>query len=661
MPSPVRPCKPRNMRLACVDGEEVIELQAALDTNPSLVRGLLSTAFFAPEYPDMIGCLMAERFIRKALNEFAGEHERRVSTYLLTRSLDQRINPVRVQLIEQAFADGGPVALAGVFYATIDSHRNIQNRETLNYLISIDEPTRANLFRRAESFPSNPTIGPWLVRLLDKLEIDSRDLAGLLLCLGCVVPTTLFDRARLPSRTWGEDGEVTNTPSDVTMVIRDPDRFDAAIQHLSYVGFALTKDGNISVSSSFRAFSGTWGQSLRCKEEALRLVSHSFPKHKVHYAEEYTSLCYKLLSVLRHVIQYLPMIMTSRTNMYQITETCLSASRFLDEAWKREIIIISQHAAERSNSPLLLTKVLLRRLAIERMYGGYRELFSRNILLPGTDVALICYRAQEYIDRGLLSSAHGELSRFKIPDPMSSLERMQQQEIFYMKAKVYRFEGQFTAAKPLLVHLINNHSHLAAQAIAHLSAVQCELGQTEQAITTIKACLQQIIHDITRSRLELALADARLMQSLRQVQEQRLSWFFDPSLHDAYTRCLASLPARAPGISRVLGQISITAAFAILAHLRGDFDTALTEWNRTLDLAQGRGLLGSYIELLVARSTIDLQVRRGGGGIKGLQDKVRVLSARTGRQYHFLGLGTAWPDILTGWQEVRDRGYHGSE
>lgn len=89
------------------------------------------------------------------------------------------------------------------------------------------------------------------------------------------------------------------------------------------------------------------------------------------------------------------------------------------------------------------------------------------------------------------------------------------------------------------------------------------------------------------------------------------------------------------GPTQAPGRISIAAALAILAHLRGDFETALAEWDRTLELARGQGPLDRYIERSGAYSTRDLLVRRGGVEITDLEDKIRVLVAQTGRQYQF--------------------------
>ncbi|KAI1128100.1 hypothetical protein F5Y10DRAFT_180376 [Nemania abortiva] len=667
------------MRLACVaNDQKILELDTVLKTNPSAVRSLLSAALFEcvrTRYPDTIDHLLAERSIRDALHAFPGRQERQVTAYVLTRALDPRVNPARVRMIQQAFLAGGPVALAGVFFATIDSHRNVQNRETLDYLARMDEPARLELFLRAGRFPCGPGIGVWLARLLDKLDLDSKDLAGLLLCLGQdILPTALFEHARLPSRTWGEDGEVVDTPSNVPLLIRNERRFAHALQTLIQVGLASTEGKVIYVRDSFRAQLGDWGQSLHQREQAVRLVSHSFPKHKTHHGDEYISLCHGLLPAFRHIIAYLPSIMASRSSMYQVTEACLSASRFLDEAWKRKVVGIGQYAADRSGSTVLSARAALRRLAIERMYGECKG-SPNDVPFPQTSqqpslffVEAICLRAQQYVDLGLLASAHGELSRCSVTASTTPalLGRVQQQEITYMRAKVYRFEGQFAAARDLLVNLVGQQSHLAGKATFHLSAVECELGHVEQAMATLEARLEQVhlrpeeCRDRARSRLELALANAQLMQVLFQVRDRRLSWYSHPALRDSYIRCLASPPARANGISTVLSQISIAAALAILAHLRGDFDTALAEWNRTLELARGRGVLGQYIELLVAYSTLDLRLRRGGvdvADLGDLEDKVRTLSAQTGRQYHFVGLGTTWPDILGGWREDRGRGH----
>ncbi|KAF2963302.1 hypothetical protein GQX73_g10268 [Xylaria multiplex] len=589
------------MRLACVSsGEQIIELETAIENDGPLVQGLVSGAVFdhvEAEFPDAIDHLLAERSIRDALNLFPGEDERRVSTYILTRALDAHVNTPREQIIHQSFEVGGPIALAGVFYATIDSHRNVQNREALDYLVNLDEPARISLFRRAGSFQTPPSMGPWLLRLLDRLDFNTKDLASLLLCLRTsIVPLVLFDRARSPSRTWGEDGELVNTPSNVLLLIQNEQRFSKALQELVGIGFASVKGRDIHVHDSFLRLPGAWGQSVQWKEEVVRLVSHSFPKHKVHHGREYIDLCLKLLPVLRHVVTYLEELSLPQAGMYQVAEACLSASCFFegDKSQRQHIIHAAQYAADRSNLRILAARVALRKLAVERMYGSCKEL-PPLVPFPQEDrrscafsAEAACFQAQQYMDLGLLASAHDELSRCSATLSNSPFEQVQQQEVTYMRAKVYRFEGQFLTARPLLADLVNHNTHLAEEAIIHLSAVDCELGHVEQAIATLEAQLQhKDNHITTSSSLELALAHAQLMKVLVQVRDQRLPQFSHPSLCETYRECLASLSAHAIGAPLVFGQIGIASGTAMLAHLRGDIDTALAEWNRTLGLARG--------------------------------------------------------------------------
>ncbi|TGJ80013.1 hypothetical protein E0Z10_g8755 [Xylaria hypoxylon] len=633
-----------------------------------LACGLLSGAVLDhvwAAFPEVVDHLLTERSIQDALNLFPGEPERRVSTYILTRALGTHVNNPRAQIIHQSFEVGGPIALAGVFYATIDSHRNVQNRETLDYLVSMDEATRLGLFRRAGSFPYPPSMGSWLVRLLDRLDLNTKDLAGLLLCLGTsIVPLVLFDRARSPSRTWGEDGEVLDTPSDILLLIQDEQRFSKALQELVDIGLALVRGTDIHVHGAFFDLPGAWGQPVRYqwREEAVRLVSHSFPKHEVHHGKEYTDLCLELLPVLKHVITYLVELPLSPAGMYQIAEACLSASCFLGGDERQHILHKAQYVTDRSNSQVLAARMALRRVAIERVHGGCKGSPSL-VPFPQGDrrsrafsVKAGCFKAQQYIDLGLLASAHDELSRCSAILSDSPFEQVQQQEITYVRAKVCRLEGHFPMARTLLAGLVDHHSHLAEKATIHLSAVDCELGHTERAIATLEAQLQHNEYRIrTRRRLELALANAQLMQVLLHVKDQRLSWFSHSPLCETYRKCLAGLSTCAPGVTLVFRRISIVAAIAMLAHLRGDFDTALAEWSRILNLAQGQGPIENYVDLVVAISTNDLLLRRGGVVTADLENKVRILSARTGRQYHFLGLGTTWPDILSGWYEDRGR------
>lgn len=49
---------------------------------------------------------------------------------------DQRTQKTpRAELIYESFRHGGPLALTGVFYATLDAHRNLRNLETLEFFL----------------------------------------------------------------------------------------------------------------------------------------------------------------------------------------------------------------------------------------------------------------------------------------------------------------------------------------------------------------------------------------------------------------------------------------------------------------------------------------------------------------------------------------------
>ncbi|KAI1641505.1 hypothetical protein F4809DRAFT_586974 [Biscogniauxia mediterranea] len=54
--------------------------------------------------------------------------------------------------------------------------------------------------------------------------------------------------------------------------------------------------------------------------------------------------------------------------------------------------------------------------------------------------------------------------------------------------------------------------------------------------------------------------------------------------------------------------------------------------------------------MIISYSTSELEARRGATAQSDiLRGYAGTLFARTGRQHHFLGLGSLWPDIVGGW------------
>ncbi|RYP31953.1 hypothetical protein DL767_005494 [Monosporascus sp. MG133] len=177
------------MRLACLteDGDYV-DISSAIVREPLVVRALLTDALFQcqAQLPDSLDYLRTEQAIRDCLQQFQGDQERYVRSYVLSRTLDHRIQQTpRADIIYQSFHYGGPLALVGVFYATLDAHRNPRNRETLDFFLhKASSESKLELIKRTSTFPCNSSVASWLQRILEKLEPDSQTLAYILRGLG---------------------------------------------------------------------------------------------------------------------------------------------------------------------------------------------------------------------------------------------------------------------------------------------------------------------------------------------------------------------------------------------------------------------------------------------------------------------------------------------
>lgn len=272
------------MRVVCVqDDGDILEIDAALRQEPYIVRGLLIEGLHTNReaLADLVDFLKAEQAIRDALQSFSGDQEKYVRSYVLARTLDQRtLGTPRASLIRFSFEHGGPLVLIGVFYATLNAHRNPKSREILEYLCNAPLASKLELLARAKSFPGSLHLAGWLGRIFDKLDVDCQGLVCLLRCLGSIkVPESLFYLAYKSSKTWGSDGEVVLVAPQVASVVTDKARFGPAIEQLQFVGFVKCADGKISLDLQISELLKSRLDTPLWKAEAVKLICHVYPKH----------------------------------------------------------------------------------------------------------------------------------------------------------------------------------------------------------------------------------------------------------------------------------------------------------------------------------------------------------------------------------------------
>lgn len=273
------------MRLVCVrDDGDTMDVESALQQEPYITRGLLASALFHVNremLPDTLNFLNAERALRDALESFSGDQEKYVRSYVLARTLDQRMaDTPRASVIRFAFAHGGPIAVLGVFYATLNVHRSQRSREVLEYVFTAPEASKLELLARVPTFTCSPHVTGWLGRVFEKLDVDSQGLLCLLRCLGNIdIPQCVFERSRKPSLTWGADGEPSSSPPRLAAIITHEDRLASALQQLDFVGFVRSSDKTVTIDPLVSELLQARLESALWKAESIKVLCHVFPKH----------------------------------------------------------------------------------------------------------------------------------------------------------------------------------------------------------------------------------------------------------------------------------------------------------------------------------------------------------------------------------------------
>lgn len=270
------------MRLLCeLKNGTLLDIDTAIRQQPYDTRSLLADAFFSccGTLPDSMEFLKAEQALRETLTEFAGDQDKYVRNYILTRALDNRTQTTpRAPLISSSFQIGGPIALIGVFYATLDAHRNQRNRANLDRFCNrLSELSKHYLFRKANSLIVNSSLKGWFNRILDRLDLDCLSVACLLYCLGLQdIPRSFFTQCRSPSRFWGPDGEIDEAPPRIASLVQDQPSFEASLRELEMIGLVKISVDIIRVNERLIVLLENRPQLPAWRVEALRAVCQSY-------------------------------------------------------------------------------------------------------------------------------------------------------------------------------------------------------------------------------------------------------------------------------------------------------------------------------------------------------------------------------------------------
>ncbi|KAI1086043.1 hypothetical protein F5B19DRAFT_480643 [Rostrohypoxylon terebratum] len=664
------------MRLAFIDDNgDTVELETAIRRQPYAVRGLLTDAIFFCQrevLSDSLDFFKAEHAIRDALENFNGDQEKFVRGYVLSRILDERVKETpRAYLISSAFKYGGPLAVIGVFYATLNVKRTQRSRETLEYLVhesSIE--SKIELLKRAKTFPCNPSIAPWLSRILDNLDINTQALACLLRCLGTHnIPRSIFDLSQQSSKTWNADGEVVELPPRLASVVTDTSLCMIALSELELVGLITTTPESISLETRVSELLCDRLESQLRRAEAVNIISHVFPKHSGIDAERYLPQCELFLPQLRWVCSCFDdasmiSLCAQAPYRFQLVEALLSSSELGGYRWKikslslAENLLLAVETRDTLTVETLRARVKVRQASISHAYSDGCStaqiacpLFDHRSNAFSADLALL--RAKSHINYNVLQSAIETLRSFNpgLHGKVSTLERLQQNRIDTCRARIYLLEGQFHMAHDILLASRNRGGVRVAICLAE---ALCELGRCSEAEAVLESQLPILKEDSRQSRrVRLALTNVQLFQCMKQIKQSRNDW---RSLHNIQLSFEKLQDKTRPlTLSGKLNKLSILAGLAVVAHLHKEIELAMKCWRAFLAYSNEFLPLG-FTDMIASYSMGELELRLGHVlDSQILRTKAESIFKRTGRQYHFLGLGSIWFDIVGSLYETHNQ------
>ncbi|GAW20963.1 hypothetical protein ANO14919_104760 [Xylariales sp. No.14919] len=647
------------MDLVCVDDNgELLSMEDALGKEVDQMIGLFSDAFEVcrQRQPDTLETVLVEKAFRIAFANFKGEMH--VKRYLLTRQLDKRTHGTpRAQMMASAMRIGGPQALIAVFYATQDTHRNLESRKTFRLLDEVlTEESREHLYRRASQFPANPAFNKWFEGLLEKLDVNALALAFLLRCLrASVVPGVLFKRCHEPSRRWGADGEICLEASKLPPVIRDRSSFESAMENLELMGLAKVDSETIRVNQHLAEIFQDRPEIPTWKARAVQLLSHILPTHSVLEPENYVTLHETMLPLLRNILPYLrePQVVSflgrvSGSGLQEAVELCMATSFFSDHKWKEEVMALATSLLQTiyqsgfQSSAVLMYRFQIRQLRYAMLRTpGVIDSEIVNIEFPrgtananGWSADLLLLRVHDCIKRNEFEAAHSQLSLYSSIFG-STLERTQGARIDAARGVVHRYQGQFRDAYDILSKVESPNSVI----LAHLCAVMCEMGEFDMVSAMTSPWLQHCSCPQSKAamRIRLASINAELMGGLQHIVSGD-PWPSWPRVHAMYE------DLQSYGQLSWFERMTILIGIAITQHVGGQIRAAELAWNEVRLAYVKFGLVG-YIGRVIDWSICELELRQGVQQINILE-RLADMQNSTWREYFFTGLGTVWPAII---------------
>ncbi|KAI5923721.1 hypothetical protein F4810DRAFT_668596 [Camillea tinctor] len=658
------------MKLACVgESGQILDLETVLRDDPYLVRELLLDGLFHCQQtlPDSNDFLAAEQALRTTLLDFRSDQEKYVKNFLLQHKLEQRFEQdARGGLLRLSFQHGGPIATLAVFYSTLDANRNIPNRKTLDFLTRCSELSKLSLIKRVSLYPCSRSVVTWLNGVFDRLSSESHALACILGYLGTPrVSAFVFSQARMESKSWGPNGEVVSIHPPLVPFLCNESMFDIALSKLHFIGFTRLVGGDIEPDTgAFKQLEQRFREQM-WQMESIRIISHIFPKDAASQSESLWGQREVLLPYLDRISSYLidPQILSqlNPSCITQLIDTCVSASYMRDFAWKTRMLDLATLAhsmlgEDTTDSRYFRSKISLRKAWVTYLYEASSKWSASKIVIHVEDhrtsalsVAKSVLQARECISFNTPMLAFDHLSRTKATwqGSRSTLQKIQNEDVQLTRARILRFEGRFEESLHILQSLTLQNSRVTIL----LGAVLCELGRYDETIRILQRALAAQASPRIKTRLHITLAFAYFYRCMHIYLHTKVVELVTLQESLRLFSCIEPYDSQSlfDKINRLSGLIGIAACH----HLNRDDQSALDAWKEALRMSRSFLPIG-YTDLVIYYSMSDIYLSHPATPPSDIVDDPRLLVQRIDRQYHFVGFGTLWPDILGRW--CKDRG-----
>ncbi|RYP58992.1 hypothetical protein DL770_010306 [Monosporascus sp. CRB-9-2] len=220
-----------------------------------------------------------------------------------------------------------------------------------------------------------------------------------------------------------------------------------------------------------------------------------------------------------------------------------------------------------------------------------------------------------------------------------------------MRARILRFEGRFKEAFEALYYL----SLQKIRVFSLLGAVLCELGRYDEAIERLQSDQARETSPRAVYRLQLASASAYIFRCMHIFMETRqIEWQSLRTSRQIFQALDSSSPHPEMLFDKI-DRLSILLGLAVGYHLNGEVDAALDAWAKALSMSKSF-LTTGYTDMIISYSVSELELRRGAIAQADTSGNyARSLFGQAGRQHHFIGLGSLWPDLLGHWYQQHGR------